>query len=33
MADSFDLSAELRSDTGKGASRRLRREGDLVPAI
>ena len=33
MADSFELQAELRTDTGKGASRRLRREGDLVPAI
>ena len=32
MAD-FELNAELRSDKGKGASRRLRRNLDLVPAI
>lgn len=32
MAD-FVLNAELRSDKGKGASRRLRRQADLVPAI
>ena len=32
MADEFDLIAELRDDMGKGASRRLRREGK-VPAI
>ncbi len=32
MADDFDLIAELRDDKGKGASRRLRREGK-VPAI
>ena len=32
MADDFDLIAELRDDAGKGASRRLRREGK-VPAI
>ncbi len=32
MADDFDLIAEIREDTGKGASRRLRREGK-VPAI
>jgi len=29
----FELAAELREDKGKGASRRLRREADLVPAI
>ena len=29
----FELVAEVRTDVGKGASRRLRREGDLVPAI
>jgi len=33
MADSFQLKAALRQDSGKGASRRLRRESDLVPAI
>ena len=32
MSDDFDLIAELREDQGKGASRRLRREGK-VPAI
>jgi large subunit ribosomal protein L25 len=32
MADKFDLVAEYREDKGKGASRRLRREGK-VPAI
>ncbi len=32
MSDEFDLIAELREDQGKGASRRLRREG-MVPAI
>ena len=32
MADKFDLVAEIREDSGKGASRRLRRE-DKVPAI
>ena len=32
MAD-FELNAELRSDTRKGASRRLRRNADHVPAI
>ena len=32
MADKFDLIAEIREDSGKGASRRLRRE-DKVPAI
>lgn len=32
MAISFDLTAESRTDTGKGASRRLRRAGK-VPAI
>ena len=32
MAD-FDLNAELRSDLGKGASRRLRRNADMIPAI
>ena len=32
MADKFDLIAEYREDSGKGASRRLRHEGK-VPAI
>ncbi len=32
MSDDFDLVAEFREDQGKGASRRLRREGK-VPAI
>ena len=32
MSDEFDLIAEYRDDKGKGASRRLRREGK-VPAI
>jgi len=32
MSDKFDLVAEMREDQGKGASRRLRREGK-VPAI
>lgn len=32
MADSLDLVAEFREDTGKGSSRRLRRDGK-VPAI
>ena len=29
----YELNAELRSDKGKGASRRLRRHADQVPAI
>ncbi len=32
MSNSFELTAELRDDTGKGASRRLR-HANLVPAI
>lgn len=32
MADKFDLIAEFREDIGKGASRRLRRQG-MVPAV
>ncbi len=32
MSNSFELNAELRDDTGKGASRRLRHAG-LVPGI
>jgi len=33
MSDIFELSAEARSDIGKGASRRLRRKANLIPAI
>ncbi len=33
MSDNVELTAELRTDVGKGASRRLRREADLVPAV
>ena len=33
MSERISLAAELRSDVGKGASRRLRRNGDKVPAI
>ena len=33
MSDQFELNAEIREDKGKGASRRLRRFADLVPAI
>jgi len=33
MASDFELSAQLRTDLGKGASRRLRRLADLVPAV
>jgi large subunit ribosomal protein L25 len=33
MSDQFELNAEVREDMGKGASRRLRRLTDLVPAI
>jgi len=33
MSDKISLTAELRTDVGKGASRRLRRAGDKVPAI
>jgi large subunit ribosomal protein L25 len=29
----FELTAALREETGKGASRRLRRESNLIPAI
>ena len=32
MSD-FDLTAESRTDKGKGASRRLRRESGMVPSI
>jgi large subunit ribosomal protein L25 len=33
MSDAFELNAQLREDTGKGASRRLRRLADQIPAI
>ncbi len=33
MSDQFELQAEVREDMGKGASRRLRRFADQVPAI
>jgi large subunit ribosomal protein L25 len=33
MSESFVVEAEPRTDLGKGASRRLRRSADLVPAI
>jgi large subunit ribosomal protein L25 len=33
MSDAIELTAELRTDVGKGASRRLRRAGQRVPAI
>jgi large subunit ribosomal protein L25 len=33
MSNQFELAAEVRSDVGKGASRRLRRIEDKVPAI
>ncbi len=33
MSDKISLTAELRTDVGKGASRRLRRRGEKVPAI
>ena len=33
MSDSIQLTAELRTTVGKGASRRLRRLGDKVPGI
>ncbi|MBU98061.1 MAG: 50S ribosomal protein L25/general stress protein Ctc [Acidimicrobiaceae bacterium] len=29
----FEINAELRKDKGKGASRRLRRNADMIPAI
>jgi len=33
MSDEFEITAQVRTDAGKGASRRLRRDADLVPAI
>ena len=32
-SNDFTLTAEARADVGKGASRRLRRQGDRIPAI
>ncbi len=33
MSEKLELHAEVRADVGKGASRRLRRQGELVPGI
>ena len=33
MSQKLEINAELRTDVGKGASRRLRRSGEKVPAI
>jgi large subunit ribosomal protein L25 len=33
MSDRIELTANLRTDIGRGASRRLRRDADLVPAV
>ncbi len=33
MSNEFELTAESRSDTGKGASRRLRRLHGRIPGI
>lgn len=33
MAGKYELTAEIRSVKGKGASRRLRRDGEQIPAI
>ncbi|MBL4585428.1 MAG: 50S ribosomal protein L25/general stress protein Ctc [Pseudomonadales bacterium] len=33
MSNQYELTAEIRTDVGKGASRRLRRLADKVPAI
>ena len=33
MSDQFELNAEVRTEVGKGASRRLRRFDDKIPAI
>ncbi len=33
MSNAFELNATARTDLGKGASRRLRRLADMVPAI
>ncbi len=33
MSQNIEINAEVRSDVGKGASRRLRRSGDQIPGI
>ncbi len=33
MSDNIELTAQVRTDVGKGASRRLRRDAGLVPAV
>jgi len=33
MSNEFEIAAESRNDAGKGASRRLRRAADMLPAI
>ena len=33
MSQKIEINAEVRSDVGKGASRRLRRSGDSIPGI
>jgi large subunit ribosomal protein L25 len=33
MSQKIEINAEVRSDVGKGASRRLRRSGDQIPGI
>ncbi len=33
MSQQIEINAEVRSDVGKGASRRLRRSGDKIPGI
>ena len=33
MSQNIEINAEVRTDVGKGASRRLRRSGELVPGI
>ena len=33
MSQKLEINAQVRTDVGKGASRRLRRSGDLIPGI
>ena len=33
MSKKFELKAQLRTDVGKGASRRLRKKASMVPSI